>query len=766
MSVAGVFFTVLVIFLGTNFRNTELKNSRRIADLYAKQASNLIKASLDKDMSMARTIADGFSGFQKTSASTRTPIYDYVLENSLKENKHFTATWVSWELSAVDNTWTKPFGRIRNIFVKKNLGIEMQTDSLDLKGHKPQSLYYQIKIAKNEEFITDPYFFTYNNSKDSILETSLVAKIITDGNFKGLVGIDVQLTDLQNIIIDKISSDSSSLFLVSFNGTITAHHDKKIVGKSIVKNITIKNSINILEKIQAGESFFVENIDENGEIIAYTTFSPVHIGESNTPWSVGITLPIEMITAQADKNYFIIITAALLGFLMLSIVIFFVSRSITIPMKKTIEVLQKLDKGEISLKNKIRLNRHDEIGLMAESLNKLIDTLNQTANFAIEIGNSNFDEKFQAVSEQDILGNALVAMRSNLQNSEVERRKRDLEQEKRNMIREGIADVSEILQRTHADVGELAYRIISRVAKILEASQAAIFFVEKNQENRQILELKAAYAYEKKKYLEARIEFGESLIGRCAQEKELIYITDVPQGYTFINSGLGEENPTVLIISPLIFENSVYGVLELASFKTIDNYQIEFLKNVSERIASTISTFSSSAETSILLAQSQKQSEELAAKEIEMKDTIEQMREIQIISNLREQENKDILTAMMSLASITFYGTDEKVIDINQKNFEIFGTRKEELIGKSHAELIHESKETSTWYNGFWSDLRNGIQRQKDYYLKRNDLELWLAETFTPIKDFDGNVIKILCIGIDITKEKLLEREIENLKSD
>jgi methyl-accepting chemotaxis protein len=765
MSVSAAFFAVLVGILGTNFRNSELENSKKTADLYAKQVAGSVKASLDREMATARTIADGFSGYHQISSEIRNPIYNFVLQNALKEHKQYLATWVSWEIKAINFNWTKFYGRIRNIFVKKNGEINLQTDSLDLKGDDPRSLYYQIKIDKGREFITNPYFYSYGKANDSILETSFAVKIIDNGEYKGLVGIDVQLTELQNIIREKIQIDSSFIFLVADNGSITAHPDKNAVGKSLVQRLKIKNSINLIEKIQNGESFHVENIDENGKVISYTTFAPINIGESKTPWAVGVTVPMFVITAKADRSYFIIISAAVLGFILLSIVIYFVSRSITKPMKSAIDVLLKLDKGEISLSNKIHINRSDEIGQMAESLNNLIDTLNRTANFALNIGSGSFDEEFHAVGEQDILGNALTAMRINLQNSEAERKKRDLEQEKRNMIREGIAEVSEILQRTYTDVGELAYRIISRVAKIVHASQAGIFFTEKNPDGTRFLELKAAYAFEKKKRLEARLDFGESLVGRCAQEKELIYITDVPQGYTFINSGLGEESPTVLIVSPLIFENTLYGVLELASFNQIDDYQKEFIKTVSERIASIISTFQVGAETSVLLAQSQKQSEELATKEVEMQKTIEQMREIQFTSDLREQENKDILSAMMSMASVTFYDTHEKVIDINEKNFEIFGTKKQDLIGKTHAELIRETTD-SPFYIGFWRDLRNGIQRQKEYYLKRNEQELWLNEIYTPIKDFEGNIIKILCIGIDITKEKLLEREVEKLKNN
>lgn len=101
--------------------------------------------------------------------------------------------------------------------------------------------------------------------------------------------------------------------------------------------------------------------------------------------------------------------------------------------------------------------------------------------------------------------------------------------------------------------------------------------------------MRSAYAYDKKKALEAKIEIGESLVGRCFQEKEVIYMTNIPEGYTFVSSGLGGHEPRALFLMPLLFEDEPFGVIEIASFRELASFEIDFLKTIGERVASSIS---------------------------------------------------------------------------------------------------------------------------------------------------------------------------------
>ena len=100
------------------------------------------------------------------------------------------------------------------------------------------------------------------------------------------------------------------------------------------------------------------------------------------------------------------------------------------------------------------------------------------------------------------------------------------------------------------------------------------------------IEMKACYAFDRRKYLQKRIEIGEGLVGRCYQEKERIYLTEIPNDYIKITSGLGDDNPRALLIIPLIYNDVIYGLIELANFSDFPDYVIEFVERVGGKYCS------------------------------------------------------------------------------------------------------------------------------------------------------------------------------------
>ncbi len=191
----------------------------------------------------------------------------------------------------------------------------------------------------------------------------------------------------------------------------------------------------------------------------------------------------------------------------------------------------------------------------------------------------------------------------------------------------------------------------------------------------------------------------------------------------------------------------------------MDEFHIGFLETIGQRIGSVISNLRINEETARLLEQFKKQSQELEIKEKETKETIERLEKAQIEILTRETESKGILDALVSVASVVFYDLEGRITNLNQRNQELFGIKKEDVVGKTHFELLEEAKDNPKWFREFWDDLRKGISRQKEFYVKYEGRELWIEETFTPILDKDGNPEKIINIGIDISKQKLLERK-------
>jgi transcriptional regulator with GAF, ATPase, and Fis domain len=116
--------------------------------------------------------------------------------------------------------------------------------------------------------------------------------------------------------------------------------------------------------------------------------------------------------------------------------------------------------------------------------------------------------------------------------------------------------------------------------------------------------MKSAIAYNREKYLKKSFDLKEGLVGRCAFEKLPVYLKEIPENYINLKSGLGGSEPRFLLLVPLIFNENVLGVIEIASFDEIPKYQIEFVQTLGENIASTISNVAINEQTKHLFGES------------------------------------------------------------------------------------------------------------------------------------------------------------------
>ncbi len=337
----------------------------------------------------------------------------------------------------------------------------------------------------------------------------------------------------------------------------------------------------------------------------------------------------------AQLKSFIFVMLAVLVLLAI-IITAYTALSLSTPINRTKNMLLSMSKGilpEAKLKE-----GSDEIGQMAKALHLVVRSLRAVSDFAIQIGKGNFDTEFTPLSEEDVLGHSLIEMREELKKAKTEEEIRAEENLQRTWASQGVALFSDI-QRNHSDnINELTFEIISNMVQYTNSNQGGIFIVNDNDRENIFLEMTACYAYDRQKFLKRKIEIGEGLVGRCYQEHEKIFLTDIPQNYIKISSGLGEESPKCLLLVPLAYNDNIYGIMEIASFNIYKEYEIEFMERIGESIAATISSVKANVQTQMLLEQSQQQAEEMSAQEEEMRQNMEELRATQEQSARREQE--------------------------------------------------------------------------------------------------------------------------------
>ena len=452
----------------------------------------------------------------------------------------------------------------------------------------------------------------------------------------------------------------------------------------------------------------------------------------------------------------------ILGLALLLSIIF--TRFLTHPMLKLKKVLGLMSNGV--LPKELYSPLKDEVGEMIVIVNKIVSSLKKTAAFAHKIGEGEFDTEYKPLSNKDILGHALVNMRESLQNA-------DKKDALRNWIVTGVAEIGEIL-RSNDTLIQLGDEILDYLCKRINAVQGAFYTVEGEEDahfSELVLDMKSSFAYGKKKYLKGQYRFAEGLVGQSAIERDIILRTEIADDYTAITSGLlGEQKPKSLLIVPLITNEKVYGVIELAGFKKFTPGEVQFIEEVSLIIARTIFNINVNDRTRRLLQESQRMSSELQAHQmelqenaIEMEKTQEELQEsnqkleIQIRNVNNAQKRMHTLLENASEV-ITIYEEDGTIRYISPSVERILGYTQEEMVGINDIKYVDEKEQEVV--RNMIEKLRTSDEQvtiQMSYYRKTGD-KIWL-EANGKNKLNDPAIKGIVVNSRDITERLRAERE-------
>ena len=223
----------------------------------------------------------------------------------------------------------------------------------------------------------------------------------------------------------------------------------------------------------------------------------------------------------------------------------------------------------------------------------------------------------------------------------------------------------------------------------LVGAQHGTFFLSEPAGGDTQLRLIAGYGLRADKAAPTQYRLGQSLIGQVAKSKRPIVIADLPEGYVKISSGLGEAPPANLAVLPILFEDQVLGVIELASFNSFSPVQTDFLEQLTETLGVNFNTIIANSRTDALLEESQRLTSELQARSEELQD-----QQVELQRSNAELEDKAALLAAQNR-------------DIETKNAEIEQARQE--IEERARQLALASKYKSQFLANMSHELRTPL---------------------------------------------------------
>ncbi|MEW2556171.1 hybrid sensor histidine kinase/response regulator [Streptomyces zhihengii] len=224
-------------------------------------------------------------------------------------------------------------------------------------------------------------------------------------------------------------------------------------------------------------------------------------------------------------------------------------------------------------------------------------------------------------------------------------------------LKSSLALVSGLMQG-HRDLAVVAELVMDELTPLVSAQYGAFYLAEESGSG---LELRLVGSYGRPAGREAAGSFrlGESLVGQAARSRRVILSDNVPGGYVAISSGLGSTAPGGLIVLPIVVDDQVLGVIELASFTAFTTVHRDFLEQLMETVGVNVNTIVANARTDELLGESQRLAGELQARSEELQVQQEELQR----SNAELEEKAALLAAQNS--------------DIEGKNLEIEQARQE-----------------------------------------------------------------------------------------
>lgn len=717
----GIFIILFVIGLVANFYiHNALKHFDAMSLIKDINYSELQLRKLEKDFINLETKN---IDFYKNQRSTYQDNFNDLIQevtnsiDQLKLEKIIKNNGLTLNLSKLNQLFTnyqKSFGKMLSISLEKGFKDYGLIGEMRKKIHKVEAM---AKIHSKHPEFTISMLMLRRNEKDYLLRKDL----------KYLEKFNKNLTKLKGQINASNISNGDD-FIILLNSYYSLFEN--VIQKDI--KIGLTQQMGLIHELNKTSKKIENSVSEIQKIISEKAREEVN---------------------TAIQTLFIV--SLILTLIIISILIG-VTRRILNSIKRLRTFILRLGNGE--LPDSLEIKKNDEIADMIKSINELLENLRNTRKFALAVGKGNLKEEINVFGNKGDLGGALVEMRRQLLELAEERAENEKKDKIRNWLNEGVAKFSDIMRSYDKDLKEMGYKILSELITYIDANQGALFILHDEEEN-QFLEKIAAVAYGREKIAGDKIEFGKDIVGRCAYEKKSIYMTNIPEDYIKITSGLGYATPTNIFIAPIKKDNEVMGVIEIASFNEFTDHIQGFIERIAENLGTTVSAIKINERTQKLLEQAQEQADEIASQEEELRQNMEEMQATQEEANRREGSLRKELGAIQELVPIIEATPDGDIIEINKLAEDLFNIAGTSIKGQTIFNFVKTENfkyQLSTLLQATYSD---GIGKA---YVTLNVIgnEFNLKIKSNAVKN-EGSVEKVI-----ITLQKIREEEIEQKTKD
>ena len=297
-----------------------------------------------------------------------------IIKELVKSNKLIYCTYVVYEpnmfdkkdIEYVNKNGFNDKGRMSITWINENGNIRRNTPMKESTlSSETNGFWYLQPIRTQKELITEPYLYSYTEGQEAKLVVSVVVPLIKNGKAIGVIGVDLFLKDLNDLVKNVKLYDTGYINVVSNNGYGIATPNKDNIGKNIKELGILPDE---LDAIANGKLHITKSKNYKG-IESFKIFTPIFIGKDTSPWSLITIVPINEALKITKKITLLIGLSYTIMALVFALIIYFLVLNITKPILKNVKILRRLRNKELNIKEEeFPKITNDEIGLMTQTI--------------------------------------------------------------------------------------------------------------------------------------------------------------------------------------------------------------------------------------------------------------------------------------------------------------------------------------------------------------------------------------------------------------
>lgn len=758
--VGFVIIMVIAVIIGMIGRSRHIEQTKEQMENVSQAVSEKLTASINNYAEKIQKLTTWFNqiGNPELKFDLTRNQAAIVLSENIAAEADMKSLFTVWEPQMFDHQdslfamkeYHDSTGRFIPMFIKNSEGIVERDYVKNYNDKDDINSYYYYKTRSGITF-SHPRLIRENAK--NILLISVTSPLKFGTRLLGVIGAEFNINGITSDIASTNIPKQYGVVVITSDGQIIAAPEKRLlIGRSFA-SIFPENSDYFFLRFRRGENF--ETTQNNEYIIGRN----IKFDDYKTDFCICVMGDRSAITSTGNLFFAKSVAIGFVVFLLLVLLVIFFRRQYTI----------QIDQLTIKSNNITDVDSEysEQSGLYIPELRVLDNIMHRHHNTFVKIRDLNheieahtYNDTLDTLPKDNKFQQSYNKMLETLREIAASENDRKENETRQNWIKQGIALINESMRIGTNKVDLLCDNILLTLIKYTDAVLGGLY-IHSAEKDGNYLQLVSSVALGKKKALRIKIEKGVGLVGTCALEKQTIYLDNLPDNYITVMSGLGKSKPKYLAVIPLLYDEELIAVIEIAFIHELKDYEKRFLETMADTVASALVTARINAKTEQLMQKFRQQADTLAKNEKQMSENIKKLKDEQQKSLEREADMKGLIDAVNNTILTIEYTTEGVLLTANDKYLknmhydltEIQGINVLDLVKTEREELetvIHNVSTTGRYY-----------EKEMKRFTKSGEVR-WLWSTYTPYYNYEGKITKILYFAIDITENKKHQEELEN----